>query len=127
MSEMNEKARSALSDATRRIKIDSGTISGVSETVTGVSEKLKGTVKVVPEKSDELSNKIDKFLDERSDQIIKDWELATKKDITNLETRYEKLSTDMGRLDSNFNEYRELTNKTIKKLEERLEKLETVD
>jgi hypothetical protein len=85
---VSEKARSAFSGASDKVKVDSSTISGVSDKVSGVSEKLKGTVKGVPQSTDELSNKIDLFLEERQGQIIKDWELATKDDVFDLEKRY---------------------------------------
>ena len=92
-----------------------------------MSEKIKGTVKGVPKTTDSLSNKIDLFLNDKSDQLIKDWELATKDDIVDLENRYGKVSRDLGELDGRFNEYRGFTNKKLKKIEERLEKLETPD
>jgi archaellum component FlaC len=125
MSGMSEKARSAFSGASEKVKVDSSMMEGVSDKVSGVSEKLKGTVKGVPQSTDEFSNKIDLFLEERQEQIIKDWELATKTDLSDIEKRYTKVSGDMGKLNSSFNEYRESTNKKLKKIEERLDKLET--
>ncbi len=130
MSEMVEKARSAFSGVSDKIKVDSSIMNGVSEKVVGVSEKLKGTINGVPESTAELSNtdefpsEIDLFLDEKSEQIIKDWELATKDDILDFEKRYTKVSRDMDTLNSRFSEYRGFTNKKLEKLEERLYKLE---
>ena len=120
---MGEKVRSTVSGAGEKISGESSMMSGVSEKVSGVGEKLKGTVKGVPS-TDTLSNKIDVFLDEKSEQLIKDWELATKDDILDIEKRYTKVSREMGELDSRFNEYRGYTNKKLKKIEERLDKLE---
>ena len=101
----------------------------VSEKVSGVSVKIKGTVKSVPKSTskstDSLSNKIDIFLNDKSDQLIKDWELVTKDDILEIEKRYTKVSRDLDTLDSRFNEYRGSTNKKLKKIEERLDKLES--
>jgi len=125
MSGMGEKARSAVSGAGEKVTIDGSMIDGVSEKMAGMSEKIKGTVKGVPKTTDTLSNKIDLFLNDKSDQLIKDWELATKEDIVDLEKRYSKVSRDLGELDGRFNEYRGYTNKKLKKIEERLEKLET--
>jgi archaellum component FlaC len=125
MSGMGEKARSAVSGASEKVTIDGSMIDGVSEKMAGMSEKIKGTVKGVPKTTDTLSNKIDLFLNDKSDQLIKDWELATKDDIVDLEKRYSKVSRDLGELDGRFNEYRGYTNKKLKKIEERLEKLET--
>ena len=124
MSGINEKARSAFAGATDKINIDRSSMEGVTEKVSGLGEKVKGTVKGVPTKSDELSERIDSFLEERKDQIIKDWELATKNDVSDLEKRYLKLSTDMGKLDSRFNEFRSSSVKKFKDIEERLDKLE---
>ena len=124
---MGEKARSAVSDAGEKVTIEGSMIDGVSEKMAGMSEKIKGTVKGVPKTTDSLSNKIDLFLNDKSDQLIKDWELATKDDIVDLENRYGKVSRDLGELDGRFNEYRGFTNKKLKKIEERLEKLETPD
>ena len=127
MSGMGEKARSAVSGAGEKVTIEGSMIDGVSEKMSGMSEKIKGTVKGVPKTTDSLSNKIDLFLNDKSDQLIKDWELATKDDIVDLEDRYGKVSRDLGELDGRFNEYRGFTNKKLKKIEERLEKLETPD
>jgi len=124
MSGMGEKTRSAFSGATDKIKVDKSTMGGVTEKVSGVGEKLKDTVKGNPESDEELSNKIDLFLEEKKDQIIKDWELTTKDDYLDLEKRYTKLSMDMGKLDNSLNNYREFSNKKFKEFESRLSKLE---
>ena len=118
---MGNRVRSTVSGASEKI---SG--AGVGERVSGVSEKLKGSVNVSTN-TDTLSNKIDIFLDEKSDQLIKDWELATKDDILDIEKRYVQVSNDMGQLESEFNEYRGTTNKKLKKIEERLDKLEKIE
>ncbi len=127
MSGMSEKARSAVSGASEKVTIDGSMIDGVSEKMAGMSERIKGTVKGVPKSTDLLSSKIELFLDDKSDQLIKDWELATKNDVIDLEKRYSKVSRDLGELDGRFNEYRGYTNKKLKRIEERLEKLETPD
>ncbi len=124
MSGMSGKARSAVSGAGEKVTIEGSMIDGVSERMAGMGEKIKGTVKGVPKSTDTLSNRIDLFLNDKSDQLIKDWELATKNDVTNLEKRYSKVSRDLVELDSRFNEYRGYTNKKVKKIEERIDKLE---
>jgi archaellum component FlaC len=124
MAGMGEKARSAVSGAGDKVTIDGSMIGGVSEKMAGMSEKIKGTVKGVPKSTDVLSSKIELFLDDKSDQLIKDWELATKNDVIDLEKRYSKVTRDLGELDGRFNEYRGYTNKKLKKIEERLENLE---
>lgn len=122
---MSEKARSAVSNASEKVTIDGSMIDGVSEKMAGMGEKIKGTVKGVPKSTDLLSSKIELFLDDKSDQLIKDWELATKNDVIDLEKRYSKVSRDLGELDGRFKEYRGYTNKKIDKIEERLDKLES--
>jgi archaellum component FlaC len=124
MAGMGEKARSAVSGAGEKVTIEGSMIGGVSEKMAGMGEKIKGTVKGVPKSTDVLSSKIELFLDDKSDQLIKDWELATKNDVIDLEKRYSKVSRDLGELDGRFNEYRGYTNKKLKKIEERLENLE---
>ena len=118
---MGNRVRSTVSGASEKI---SG--ASVSERVSGVGEKLKGSVNVSTN-TDTLSNKIDLFLDEKSDQLIRDWELATQDDILDIEKRYVQVSHDMGKLESEFNEYRGTTNKKLKKIEERLDKLEKIE
>ena len=125
ISGMGEKARSAVSGASEKVTIDGSMIDGVSEKMAGMGEKIKGTVKGVPKSTDLLSSKIELFLDDKSDQLIKDWELATKNDVMDLEKRYSKVSRDLGELDGRFNEYRGFTNTKLKKIEERLNKLES--
>jgi hypothetical protein len=122
---MSQKARSAVSNASEKVTIDGSMIDGVSEKMAGMGEKIKGTVKGVPKSTDLLSSKIELFLDDKSDQLIKDWELATKNDVIDLEKRYGKVSRDLGELDGRFKEYRGYTNKKIDKIEERLDKLES--
>jgi hypothetical protein len=124
MSGMSGKARSAVSGAGEKVTIEGSMIDGVSERMAGMGEKIKGTVKGVPKSTDTLSNRIDLFLNDKSDQLIKDWELATKNDVVDLEKRYSKISRDLGELDSRFSEYRGFTNKKVKKIEERIDKLE---
>ncbi len=127
---IGDKARTVVSGVGEKVSgtgestSEGGMMDSVSEKVSGVGEKLKGTVKGVPKSSDNMSNKIDIFLNEKSDQLIKDWELATKDDIIDIDKKYNKVKMDIGELEGQFNEYRGATNKKIKKIEERLNKLE---
>ncbi len=101
-------------------------MSGVSERVSEMSEMLKGKVNV-PISTDSLSGRIDEFLDEQSDRLIKDWELATKSDVGTLEKKYDKVSREIDDLERRFNEYRGHANKKFEHIEERLKKLEGKD
>ncbi len=130
MSGMGEKARTVVSGVGEKVSSsDEGSVvDSVGEKVSGLGEKIKGTVKSVPKSAskstDDLSLRIDDYLDEKSSQLIVDWELATNNDIENIEKKYTRVAQDLSTLDSNFNEYRDETNNKIKKIEERLEKLE---
>jgi hypothetical protein len=101
-------------------------VSGVSEKVSGMGEKIKGKVSV-PISTDNLSHRIDLFLNEQSDQLIEDWDLATKKDLATLEKRFNVVALDIETLEKRFNEYRGANNKKMENIEERLEKLETLE
>ncbi len=98
-------------------------VSGVSEKVSGMGEKIKGKVSV-PISTDNLSHRIDLFLNEQSDQLIEDWDLATKKDLAKLEKRFKTVSVDIETLEKRFNEYTGSTDKKLENFEERLSKLE---
>jgi hypothetical protein len=135
MSGMGEKARTVVTGVSEKVSASGEKVSSegsmmdsVSEKMSGVSEKIKGTVKNVPtttsKSTDDMSRKIDVFLHDKSDQLIKDWELATQKDVSDIEKRYNMVSRDLDSLDTRFNEFRGTTNKKLKKIEERLDKLE---
>ncbi len=106
-------------------------VSGVSEKVSGVGEKVSDMGGKIKDKvstsstTDDLSERIDLFMSEKSGQLIKDWELATKTDINSLEKRFETTTRNIGDLEKRFDEYQGSTNKKLEKIEERLEKLET--
>ncbi|MBM4240751.1 MAG: hypothetical protein FJ150_03695 [Euryarchaeota archaeon] len=102
-----------------------GSTSGVSEKIYGVSEKIKGKVREVPISTDIVSTRVESFLNEQSDQLIKDWELATQTDIESLRERLDKTSHDIDELGRRFDEYKGYTNKKITAIEKRLESLET--
>ena len=101
--------------------------SGISERVSGMGESLKGRVKGVPISTDVFSARIDDFLNDQSDQLIKDWELATKTDVGELEKKYSKVARDIDNLEKRFNEYREHANKKFESIETRLSTLEEED
>ncbi len=101
-----------------------GRMSGVSERVSGMGEMLKGKVKEVPISTDVLSGRIDEFLNDQSDQLIKDWELATKSDLNQLEKKYSKVARDIDDLEKRFSEYRGHANKKFESIEKRLTTLE---
>lgn len=97
---------------------------GVGERVSGMSEKLRGKVREVPISTDVFSGRIDEFLNDQSDQLIKDWELATKADVGELEKKYNKVARDVDDLERRFNEFSGHANKKFEHIEQRLDALE---
>jgi len=101
-----------------------GKTMSMSGRMAGMSEMIKGKVKEVPISTDLLSKRIELFLNDQSDQLIKDWELATKTDLTKLETRFEEVSTNLDELEKRFEDYSGHNDKKLEDIEERLSKLE---
>ena len=123
ISEMGNKVSEGISQNNNQTPEGERRMSGVGERVSEMGEKLRGRV-TVPISTDGLSGRIDEFLDEQSDRLIKDWELATKSDVNTLEKKYGKVSRDIDDLEKRFNEYRGHANKKFEHIEERLKKLE---
>jgi len=96
----------------------------VSEKVSDVSDRIIHKVREAPISTDIISSKIDAFLEEKSDELIKDWELATKDDIKALQSRLDIVSRNMSELEQRFNEYRGYTNKKLESIDKRLKSLE---
>ena len=101
-----------------------GYMASVGEKMSDVSDRIMGKVREVPISTDVISNKIDAFLNEKSDELIEDWSLATMDDISKLEKRLELVSRNIDELEHRFNEYRGYTNKKLESLDSRLKRLE---
>ena len=74
--------------------------------------------------TDVFSNKIDAFLDEKSDELIKSWSLATTNDLENLESKFSETSANVDSLDKSFNEFKKSSEEFQKVTEEKLEELD---
>ncbi len=74
--------------------------------------------------TDAFSNKIDAFLDAKSDQLIKDWSLATTNDLEDLESKFSDTASNVDNLEQNFNEFRESSEKFQRATEEKLDDLD---
>ncbi|MCL2687604.1 MAG: hypothetical protein FWE58_03630 [Methanobrevibacter sp.] len=95
-----------------------------------VGEKIKVRFKDIDMpnfNTDAFSKRVDSFLNEKSDELIRDWELATKKDITALEERCDAAYTNVDELAKKFSEYREKTNERLDNIDKRLKELEEKD
>ena len=81
--------------------------------------------------TDAFSHKIDAFLDAKSDELIKDWSLATTDDLEELESKFSKTTDSVDDLEKSFNEFKksseefqEITGKKLDELDSRIESLE---
>ena len=81
--------------------------------------------------TDAFSNKIDAFLDAKSDQLIKDWSLATTEDIDDLHSKFSETTTNVDNLEKEFIEFKKSseefqisTKEKLDELDKRIESLE---
>lgn len=74
--------------------------------------------------TDVFSNKIDAFLDEKSDQLIKDWSLATTNDLEELESKFSETAGNVDTLEKSFDEFKKSSEEFQKVTEEKLEDLD---
>lgn len=71
-----------------------------------------------------FSNKIDAFFDAKSDQLIKDWSLATTNDLEELESKFSETTSNVDALDKSFKEFKESSEEFQKVTEDRLDDLD---
>ena len=71
-----------------------------------------------------FSNKIDAFFDEKSDQLIKDWSLATTNDLNELESKFNQTTENVDNLDKSFKEFKKSSEEFQKATEGRLDDLD---
>ena len=81
--------------------------------------------------TDAFSNKIDAFLDAKSEELIKDWSLATTEDVEDLQTKFSQTTANVDSLEKDFNEFKKsseefqkLTEEKLNDLDKRIESLE---
>ena len=81
--------------------------------------------------TDAFSSKLDSFLDEKSDELIKEWSLATKKDLSVLEDKFTKTTDSIDALEKDYlgfkkssEEFQEVTESKLKDIDKRIEALE---
>ena len=70
--------------------------------------------------TDAFSNKIDAFLDEKSDELIKDWALATTNDLEELESKFSETTSHVDTLEKSFDEFKKSSEEFQKATEEKL-------
>jgi hypothetical protein len=81
--------------------------------------------------TDAFSNKLDAFLDEKSDELIKDWSLATTNDLEELEAKFLETTESVDALDKDYQEFKksskefqEATEEKLNEIDKRIEALE---
>ena len=74
--------------------------------------------------TDAFSNKIDAFLDAKSDELIKDWSLATTEDLNELQTKFSETTANVDSLEKDFNEFKKSSEEFQKSTEEKLNDLD---
>ena len=74
--------------------------------------------------TDAFSNKIDAFLDEKSEELIQSWSLATTNDLKNLEDRFDKTSKSVDDLENDFKKFQKSSKAFQKETEKKLEEID---
>ena len=74
--------------------------------------------------TDAFSNKIDAFLDEKSDELIKDWSLATTTDLEILESKFIETSNSVDALEKDYLEFKKSSEEFQKDTEDKLAEIE---
>ena len=86
-----------------------------------MSEKIKIKLSDIDFNTDGFSKKIDAFLDEKSDQLIKDWSLATT---DNLDEKFDEAMKSVDELEERFSQYESKTEARFESIEKRIDALE---
>ncbi|MCI7355476.1 MAG: hypothetical protein MSH19_05125 [Methanobrevibacter smithii] len=74
--------------------------------------------------TDAFSNKIDAFLDEKSEELIQSWSLATTNDLKDLEDRFDKTTQSVDDLEKSFKKFKKSSKAFQKETEEKLEEID---
>ncbi len=73
---------------------------------------------------DNLAERVDKFIESRSSELIQEWSLATKEDIEKIEMKVEDIEKRLTGLDKGVEEFRIEISERLSSLSERLKKVE---
>ena len=98
-----------------------------SEKGDSVSKRIKVKLSDIDMSSlntDAFSNKIDAFLDAKSEELIKDWSLATTDDLEDLQAKFSQTTTNVDNLEKDFNEFKKSSEEFQKSTEEKLNDLD---
>ncbi len=98
-----------------------------SEEKEGIRKKIKvklGDIDMSTFDTDAFSKKIDSFLDEKSDQLIKEWSLATTNDLDVLEKKFSDTANSVDDLEKKFKKFKKSSVKFREETESRLDDLD---
>ena len=74
--------------------------------------------------TDAFSNKIDAFLDAKSDELIKDWSLATTDDLEDLQAKFSETTSNVDELEKDYMEFKKSSEEFQKVTQEKLDDLD---
>lgn len=81
--------------------------------------------------TDAFSQKLDAFLDAKSDELIKDWSLATSEDVEDLQSKFTETTNNVDKLEEDYlefkkasKEFQQVTEEKLNDLDKRIESLE---
>lgn len=114
------------------IKIDDEDVEGKEEskddekvsTVDKIKISFKDIDMAAALNTDAFTKRLDAFLDEKSEELIENWALATTDDLTSLEERCELACNNIDDLEKRFSEYASATDSKLEDIEKRLKALE---
>ena len=89
-----------------------------------MSKRIKIKLSDIDLNTDSFSNKVDTFLNEKSDELIKDWSLATKNDLKELESKFSETTANVDSLDKSFKEFKKSSEEFQKTTEDKLNDLD---
>ena len=99
----------------------------VDEKDKSVSKRIKVKLSDIDMSSintDAFSHKIDAFLDAKSDELIKDWSLATTEDLDDLKAKFSETTGNVDNLEKEFNDFKKSSEEFQKSTEEKLNDLD---
>ncbi len=95
-----------------------------SESVTKRIKVKLSDIDMASINTDAFSKKLDSFLDEKSDELIKDWSLATKHDLSDLEAKFAETTKSVDALDKDYQKFKKSSKKFQESTEEKLNDLD---
>lgn len=106
---------------------ESGNVMGEEEDKHGMGNKIKVKLSDIDMSSfntDAFSKKIDAFLDQKSDELIEDWCLATTDDLSELESKFDATTSRVDALDDEFKKFKETSEEFHKSTESKLAEID---